>query len=129
MIGIIGYGMVGKAVEFGFSKTQVICSDPEYNDISVEDICKQAPDAIFVCVPTPTNDTNYSILTSVLDRIESTGYIGIVVVKSTILPDYLVPYNIVYNPEFLSRATANTDFTDPPFVLIGCNDDRQGFKC
>jgi UDPglucose 6-dehydrogenase len=128
MIGIIGYGMVGKAVEFGFSKTQVICSDPEYNDISVEDICKQAPDAIFVCVPTPTNDTNYSILTSVLDRIESTGYIGIVVVKSTILPDYLVPYNIVYNPEFLSRATANTDFTDPPFVLIGCNDDRQGFK-
>jgi UDPglucose 6-dehydrogenase len=128
MIGIIGYGMVGKAVEFGFCKTQVVYSDPEYNNISLEDICKQAPDAVFVCVPTPTDDTNYSTLTNVLDRIRDSGYAGIVVVKSTILPDYLETYNIVYNPEFLSRATANTDFTDPPFVLIGCNDDTQGFK-
>lgn len=122
MIGIIGYGMVGKAVESGFNKTTVIYSDPEYNDVTVEDVCKANPDAIFVCVPTPTDDTNYETLTSVLDKINATSYSGIVVVKSTILPDYLASYNVVYNPEFLSRATSNSDFVNPPFVLIGSND-------
>lgn len=119
MIGIIGYGMVGKAVANGFSKTSKLISDPQYNDLTIEFMCSQNVDAIFVCVPTPTDDSNYAILTGVLDRISDTGYNGIVVVKSTVLPDYLVPYNVVYNPEFLSRATANQDFINPPFVLFG----------
>lgn len=119
MIGIIGYGMVGKAVKFGFSKTYVAYSDPKYNRVTVEDICRQGLDAIFVCVPTPTDDTNYSILRDVLDRIKATDYKGLVVVKSTVLPQYLETYDVLYNPEFLSRATANEDFVNPPFVLIG----------
>jgi len=119
MIGIIGYGMVGKAVANGFSKTSKLISDPQYNDLSIEFMCGQDVDAIFVCVPTPTDDSNYAILTGVLDRIGNTGYNGIVVVKSTVLPDYLAPYEVVYNPEFLSRATADQDFINPPFVLFG----------
>ena len=126
MIGIIGYGMVGKAVAHGFSKTSILISDPKYNDLSIEYMCGKDVDAIFVCVPTPTDDTNYEILTGVLERIYATGYSGIVVVKSTVLPDYLAPYNVVYNPEFLSRATSNEDFVNPPFVLIGSNDPAQG---
>ena len=122
MIGIIGYGMVGKAVSNGFSKTAKLISDPQYNDLTIEYMCGKEPDAIFVCVPTPTDDTNYKTLTDVLDRIFATSYSGIVVVKSTVLPDYIEHYNVVYNPEFLSRATADTDFTNPPFVLIGSND-------
>jgi len=119
MIGIIGYGMVGKAVEFGFSKTETVYSDPKYNSISVNDICEMDPQAIFVCVPTPTDDSNYSILKSVLDTIKDSGYTGLVVVKSTILPGYLEDYDIVYNPEFLSRSTANQDFVTPPMLVIG----------
>jgi UDPglucose 6-dehydrogenase len=119
MIGIIGYGMVGKAVEFGFSKTKTVYSDPKYNSISVNDICEMDPQAIFVCVPTPTDDSNYSILKSVLDTIKDSGYTGLVVVKSTILPGYLEDYDIVYNPEFLSRSTANQDFVTPPMLVIG----------
>jgi UDPglucose 6-dehydrogenase len=119
MIGIIGYGMVGKAVEAGFSKTEVVYSDPQYNTTTVEDICNSNPSVIFVCVPTPTDDTNYSILRSVLDNIKELNYKGLTVVKSTILPDYLKDYDVLYNPEFLSRATANDDFVNPPMLIIG----------
>jgi UDPglucose 6-dehydrogenase len=74
---------------------------------------------IFVCVPTPTDDSNYKTLKDVLDRIKSAGYKNILVVKSTVLPHHLDQYDVVYNPEFLSRATAEQDFVKPPLVLIG----------
>jgi nucleotide sugar dehydrogenase len=119
MIGLIGYGMVGKAVEAGFSKTKVIYSDPRYNTVTVEDICKLNPSAIFVCVPTPTDDTDYSTLRDVLDKIKELRYSGLTVVKSTVLPKYLNDYDVLYNPEFLSRATANEDFINPPMLIIG----------
>lgn len=119
MIGIIGYGMVGKAVEYGFSKTDCIISDPKYNQTTVKDICDSNPDAIFVCVPTPDNDPLYTILTGVLDEIKNNDYKGITVVKSTVFPKYVEDYDIVYNPEFLSRATSLKDFVNPPFVIIG----------
>lgn len=119
MIGIIGYGMVGKAVSNGFSKTAILISDPQYNDLSIEYMCSKDVDAIFVCVPTPTDDSNYKILTDVLDQVFATGYKGLVVVKSTVLPQYIKQYNVLYNPEFLSRATANEDFINPPMVIIG----------
>lgn len=119
MIGIIGYGMVGKAVANGFGRTTVLISDPKYNDLSIQYMCSKNPDAIFVCVPTPTDDTNYALLKSVLREIQDLKYQGITVVKSTVLPHHLDGYNVVYNPEFLSRATSLEDFINPPFVLIG----------
>lgn len=119
MIGIIGFGMVGQAVAYGFSKTEHIVSDPQHNEITICDVVEANPEAIFVCVPTPTDDTNYSLLIDVLDEIKALGYPGLVVVKSTILPSYLELYDVVYNPEFLSRATANEDFVNPPMVIIG----------
>jgi UDPglucose 6-dehydrogenase len=119
-IGIIGYGMVGKAVEFGFQGCQKYISDPEINDITVEQICAENPEAIFVCVPTPTDGTNFEILTGVLDQIQNCGYKGVTVVKSTVLPQHLQGRdNVVYNPEFLSRATSFQDFIRPPMLILG----------
>lgn len=119
MIGIIGYGMVGKAVAKGFGKTEILISDPALNDLSIEYMCGKQPDAIFVCVPTPTDDTNYATLKSVLQQIKDCKYTGLTVVKSTVLPQHLDGFDVLYNPEFLSRATAEDDFINPPFVLIG----------
>jgi UDPglucose 6-dehydrogenase len=119
MIGIIGYGMVGKAVEHGFSKTTCVISDPQHNTVSIKEVVAANPAAIFVCVPTPTDDTNYAILKRVLTDIKNEQYAGITVVKSTILPQYLEVFDVVYNPEFLSRATNLEDFVKPPMVLIG----------
>lgn len=119
MIGIIGFGMVGKAVDHGFSKTQKIISDPAYNSVSVQDVCSANPRAIFVCVPTPTDDSNYQTLKQVLSDIADTEYSGLVVVKSTVLPHHIEQFDVLYNPEFLSRATSFDDFVNPPMLIIG----------
>lgn len=125
MIGIIGYGFVGKAVEYGFAKTTHIISDPQYNSITASDVCEANPEAIFVCVPTPTDDTNYANIKNVLREIKQSDYKGLVVVKSTILPHHLEEFDVVYNPEFLSRKTAMMDFVKPPFVLIGGKEEER----
>jgi len=121
IIGIVGYGMVGKAVENGFCYATAIVSDPQYNAISIKDICSANPKAIFVCVPTPTDHTEYSLLRGVLQEIKETGYTGLTVVKSTVLPQYIEEFDVLYNPEFLSRATSFEDFVNPPMLLIGGN--------
>jgi UDPglucose 6-dehydrogenase len=119
MIGIIGYGMVGKAVKAGFPADRIFTSDPKYNTVTVVDICNIDPDAIFVCLPTPTDGSEYSLLRNTLDEIAATDYAGLVVVKSTVPPQYLTGYDVVYNPEFLSRATAEADFINPPMLIVG----------
>lgn len=123
MIGIIGYGFVGKAVANGFPHTTKLVCDPAYNNVTIEEVVQENPEAIFVCLPTPTDDTNYFILKQALNQLKD--YKGITVVKSTILPHHLEGYDIVLNPEFLSRATADEDFIDPPFVLFG----GDKYKC
>ena len=128
MIGIIGYGMVGQAVEYGFSKTSVFVCDPKYNHVTVKGLCLLNPEAIFVCVPTPTDDTNYSLVTSVLNEIFEMNYQGIVIVKSTILPQYLEKYDIVYNPEFLSRSTSKEDFVNPHLLILSGKKSQQALE-
>ena len=111
--------MVGKAVAAGFSLTENIISDPQYNNITVADVCNVNPDAIFVCVPTPTDDSNYQLLKDVLLEIKNCNYTGLTVVKSTVLPNHIEEFDVLYNPEFLSRATSNDDFINPPMLIIG----------
>jgi UDPglucose 6-dehydrogenase len=119
MIGIVGYGMVGRAVEYGFNGCDHIISDPAYGYTDLHNVVTANPEVIFVCVPTPTDNDKYSLLLGILNDIKQLNYQGIVVVKSTILPQYLEGHDVVYNPEFLSRATACVDFIKPPFVLLG----------
>ena len=121
MIGIVGYGFVGKAVEYGFKGTECVIVDPKYTTTNIEQLCSLNPEAIFVCVPTLNEDTNYSILIGVLNEIRSCSYEGMVVVKSTILPQYINDYDVIYNPEFLSRDTAFDDFINPHLLVIGGN--------
>jgi UDPglucose 6-dehydrogenase len=128
MIGIIGYGMVGQAVEYGFSKTKVFVCDPKYNHVTIKGLCLLNPEAIFVCVPTPTDDNNYSLLTSVLDEISDMNYQGLVIVKSTIIPKYLEKYDIVYNPEFLSRSTSKNDFVNPHLLILSGKKSEQALQ-
>ena len=119
MIGIIGYGFVGQAVAAGFPKVEHIVSDPAVNTVTIANVCAADPEAIFVCVPTPTDNSDYGILKSVLTEIERCEYKGLTVVKSTVLPRHLKEFNVILNPEFLSRKTAAEDFINPPLVLFG----------
>ena len=126
-LGIIGKGFVGSAVANGFDidcKQTIV--DPKYTDDTIEDVldCK----LVFVCVPTPVSEDgscDTSIVKDVLIELSMRDYKGVVVVKSTIIPDYLHEFKkefdlkIVYNPEFLTESNANEDFKNPPFQVFG----------
>jgi len=126
-LGIIGKGFVGSAVANGFDKDcEQVIVDPKYTDNTIVDVsdCK----LVFVCVPTPVAEDgscDTSIVKDVLIELSMIDYKGVVVVKSTIIPDYLHEFKkefdlkIVYNPEFLTEANANEDFKNPPFQVFG----------
>lgn len=118
-IGIVGHGMVGSAVSTGFTCDKII-SDPKLNTISISDLVHKDPEMIFMCLPTPMEDKKFNILNSAIHEILNCNYRGIIVVKSTVLPSYVVDVkNVVYNPEFLTRSTAQHDFNNPEIFVLG----------
>ena len=126
---IIGHGFVGKAVDYGFShpnvKKHII--DPIYGvDLKADDDALSSADAVFVCVPTPMKDNgeiDISILDPVMrDTFKRVGFNTTIVIKSTVTPQAIKTYDvasIVYNPEFLTERSANEQFIDPVFHILG----------
>ncbi len=133
-IGIIGFGVVGKAVGFGFSPVaEVMHFDPlSPASDSLGKISKEA-DVIFVCVPTPQKEGELRIGTKIVDTVlRSLNELkpkAPVVIKSTLTPDILrecvklyPSLEILYNPEFLTERTAPYDFINQTRIVIGCVD-------
>jgi UDPglucose 6-dehydrogenase len=126
--GIIGFGFVGKAVYssyFNFNHKYII--DP------VEDIAEgnyetiMETDAVYVCVPSPSNDDgscDVSILKEVLSKLKEINYKGVVISKVTAPPDVYRELqeehdNLVYVPEFLTAANSIRDYLSSSFHVIG----------
>ena len=127
-IAIIGHGYVGKAVDHGFSTSQVskYIVDPIYGSPTIEDLVgKIRLDAAFVCVPTPFGDDGKIDASIVKDSVRKlSGAMCPIVVKSTTTPDvieelYLENENVIYNPEFLTEKNALHDFINPPMHVLG----------
>ena len=57
-LGIIGYGYVGKAVDYIFSTPTVekMTIDPKYNENTLKDLCDWNPSCVFICLPTPSKE-------------------------------------------------------------------------
>lgn len=126
-IAIIGYGFVGKAVEFGFrnSSNDIMIIDPYKGYASIDDMRFYHPDFIFVCVPTPMGSDGKIDKTSLMEVIHQINGMetGTVVIKSTVTPDIITEIcersNIVYNPEFLTERNAFDEFLNPKFHILG----------
>ena len=126
-VAIIGYGFVGKALEFGLKdNVETFKVDPKLGT-EIYDLVDFKPDVCFVCVPTPMNDDgtqNISILQDVTKEITKLSISSLIVLKSTVLPKYftelkkLIP-NIIYNPEFLRERSANEDFINSELIIFG----------
>ena len=119
---IVGHGFVGQAVDYGFShpKIEKTIVDPKYGT-TLNNIDLDLFDCTFVCVPTPMgNDgsVDSSIIDSALSELKDAK---LVVVKSTVPPDIVAkwPDQVVYNPEFLTEKSANEQFVDPSFHILG----------
>ena len=61
-IGIIGKGFVGSAVANGFDRdVKQFVVDPLINDNTIDDLVNYDPPLLFVCVPTPQQDTHFDV--------------------------------------------------------------------
>lgn len=126
MIGIVGYGFVGQAVSYGFSRCKQVIVDPKYSDTPIDDL--RECEAVFICVPTPMGDDgscDTSILSKVLAQVRNLRGNRLIVLKSTVPPRELVAHgfgrfdNEVYNPEFLTERGAKADFVTPKLHVFG----------
>lgn len=130
-IGICGHGFVGNAVSSFFTnKTgfNILIYDKYKNINTFETILNT--DMIFICLPTNFDEDiknyNMNAIDSTISLLNESNYKGLIIIKSTVLPDYCFKINqeypqlrIVSNPEFLSARTAVTDFANQTHIIIG----------
>ena len=128
-VAIIGYGFVGKALKDALKgDLDILLIDPKLNT-DIKDLINFLPDIIFISVPTPMNDDgtqDIKVLESIVNELEKFTISTLIVLKSTVLPNYLskikakIP-NIVYNPEFLRENFAKEDFINSSLIIFGGN--------
>lgn len=127
-IGLVGLGVVGKACRAGFERCgySVKVHDTAL-DTRIDDLLHT--EIVYVCVPTPSNDTGVcdtSIVESVIAELRSKDYDGVIAIKSTVEPgttqQLIDQYDdrIVFVPEFLKERSAEYDFVfDHRLLLVG----------
>lgn len=132
-IGIVGFGFVGKALKNGLlGSVEAYIVDPKLST-EIGGLIDFSPKIIFLCLPTPMNkdgDQDISILQSVIDEINSIENLSeaTLVLKSTVIPSKLDQItdsvNLIVNPEFLREISADRDFIDSEFILLGGSEDK-----
>ena len=66
-LGIIGHGFVGTAVDNGFDKkVDKFIVDINKNNNTIQDLVKFDPSLVFVCVPTPQQETHEDVDISIV---------------------------------------------------------------
>jgi nucleotide sugar dehydrogenase len=141
-VGIIGYGIVGKATEHLFGSCEQVeqvlkydkySSEPELS--SLDDVLHLS-DFLFLCLPTPfhsqTNRIDLSAFEEVLKEIDNnnkaSNYKQVVVIKSTIVPGTTARWEQAYPntdfafcPEFLTEANNLFDSKNPSRFIVGAS--------
>jgi UDPglucose 6-dehydrogenase len=125
---IVGYGFVGKAVFNALKiKNEVVIVDPQYTTNEI----KNHPDAdgVIVCVPTPTTENGICDASTLANVIDEIPIFLPVLIKSTVTPavvegfDTVYPdHSICYSPEFLRARSADKDFLNQKYVVLGGED-------
>ncbi len=139
-IGIIGYGFVGKAVEYGFTgeDNEIVFHDKHLPSRDLDEVAQFA-EFIFVCVPTPFKDDHIdlSIMNETIEALTSyTDHTDkIIVIKSTVIPGTTRSYakrhpfsNFCMNPEFLTEANYLEDFISADRIVVGSDDEQSGLR-
>lgn len=142
-IGICGVGFVGEAILTTFMKfmhinNTIISHVQPYDKFknlgSLEDLL--GCNIIFLCLPTPYNEFTNGYDTSAIDDtlviLAGYGFVGLIVIKSTVPIGYTARKNIdfphlriINNPEFLSSRTAAIDFETQKHIILGYDITKQ----
>jgi len=123
-IGIMGIGMVGGSLKNYLEKKDIkpFVFDKGKNLGSLQGV-NQA-DIVFICVPTPFNNSfDLSLVREACSNLEGSK---IIVIKSTIIPgtteklqQKYPSHRFLFNPEFLTEATAQEDTDNPARQIVG----------
>jgi len=138
-IGIVGYGFVGKAVEYGFKEgNEIYIYDKFQKTLPLDEVVKKS-EVIFVGVPTPMTKEYKKIDLSIVEDITAEivklarkyKVEPIIVLKSTIVPGTtrrLSKINMyprmAFNPEFLTEANYLEDFVHADRVVVGADNNE-----
>lgn len=132
-VGIIGFGIVGRAIQHGFTGLvdfRIYDINPDISENSFKEVILDS-DIIFICVPTPMNlKTGKTDLTTIYEVIHSCSEYDtenkVLVIKSTVPPgttEYLIneyeDLNIIFNPEFLTEKNFRFDFINTSRIILG----------
>lgn len=132
-IGIIGFGIVGRALQHGFAQDaefKIYDLNPKLSQNTLQEVCEDS-EFIFICVPTPRNkdgSCDISIVEDTIDRCME--YVActdkILIIKSTIVPgttskmiEKYPDCNIICNPEFLTERSYKLDFINTSRIILG----------
>lgn len=140
-LGIIGYGIVGHALAYGFSQPDIknnyeIRYYDKYKDTDSLESVVSGSEFIFICLPTPMKADESGIDLSIIeDSIAeitkfTNGTDKIIVIKSTVVPGTTASFgkkypktNFAFNPEFLTEANYLEDFLNADRNIIGADND------
>lgn len=134
-LGIIGFGIVGQAVAYGFSNYEINTYDKYQSTETLPAVVKNS-EFIFICLPTPIRSDESGIDLSIIeDNIkEVVKYTNdtdkIIVIKSTVIPGTTAALaarypksHFCFNPEFLREASFLQDFVNADRTVIGASND------
>ncbi len=132
LVGIVGHGFVGKAVERSMlPEVERFLVDPNYGT-TIDQLIEEEPAIVFICTPTPSSNSGRIdaavTVDAVLKVIRMTK--AAVVLKSTVTPDIIDKLSrtiaadnavtrFVYSPEFLTEGNADYEYCNPNFVVLG----------
>lgn len=140
-LGIIGYGIVGQALAYGFSQPQTkdkyeIRYYDKYKDTASLESVVAGSEFIFICLPTPMKADESGIDLSIIEEgiaqitKWTNGTDKIIVIKSTVVPGTTASLekkypksNFAFNPEFLTEANYLEDFLNADRNIVGANND------
>lgn len=135
-LGIIGFGIVGQAVAYGFSNYDIHTYDKYQSTEDLPSVVKNS-EFIFICLPTPIKSDESGIDLSIIeDNIReivkyTDGTDKIIIIKSTVVPGTTAAFALKYpkshfcfNPEFLREASFLQDFVNADRIVIGTDNDK-----
>ncbi len=134
-IGIIGHGVVGKALEAGFHDHELHIYD-KFQDTETLESVAQNSEIIFICLPTPMYSDEQGIDLSIIEDViaELRHYTDntdkLVVIKSTVIPGTTARLQQQYpqtkfcfNPEYLTEKNFIKDFLEADRTVIAGFDE------
>ena len=125
---IVGYGFVVKSVTNAIkTKHEIVIVDPVCSENTIKD--HHDADGIIVCVSTPNTDGGFCDPSNIINVLDQVPVFMPILIKSTVSPgvvdvitEMFTDHSIVYSPEFLRARSANIDFLNQKYVILGGED-------